>query len=92
MLKRLYLYRFKFNKQQMNVKTFYRKWCKIRSKKINLRTNEERNKQWTNLLTGFRPGDKKFWKLSRNLRWKGSNKIPTLLVGNIVLITDLEKV
>lgn len=39
----------------------------------------------------MRPGDKRFWTLSRKLRGKRKNQIPFLINGNVKLITDKEK-
>lgn len=39
----------------------------------------------------MKPGDKRFWSLSRNLRGKRKNQIPNLLHGTHKLISDEEK-
>lgn len=70
---------------------FYEQCTKFLNKIINKRINSERNRKWSNLLENMKPGDKRFWKLSRSLRGKRKNQIPHLEVGNDKLISDAEK-
>lgn len=72
-------------------RSFYKQWCKFLSRRIDEKINAIRNKEWSNLLENMRPGDKRFWKVSRSLRCKGKKNIPHLTNGNIRFISDSEK-
>ena len=61
------------------------------NKIIDRRLNSERNIKWSNLLCKMKPGDKRFWSLSRSLRGKRKNQICTLEDGQDKLIADREK-
>lgn len=70
---------------------FYGQCTKFLNKIIDRRINSEKNKKWSDLLSKLKPGDKRFWKLSRNLRGKRRNQIPHLEDGHNKLISDEEK-
>lgn len=70
---------------------FYKQCVSFLSHSINKRINDERNRKWSSLLENLRPGDKKFWSLSRSLRGKRRQNISHLMENNIKVITDPEK-
>lgn len=70
---------------------FYKQCAKFLSKFIDKKLNLDRNKKWSNLLEHMKPGDKRFWKISRSLRCKSKRRIPHLMDGSTKLIADVEK-
>lgn len=50
-----------------------------------------RNNKWNNLLKNMKPGDKKFWAASKNLRGKTNSFTTKLIVNNTTVITPEEK-
>lgn len=71
--------------------SFYDQCSSFLSGVINQKISKDRNNKWTSLLTSMKPGDKRFWTISRSLRGKRKNQIPHLMeVGNKI-ISDSEK-
>ncbi|KAI8126988.1 putative RNA-directed DNA polymerase from transposon X-element [Lucilia cuprina] len=70
---------------------FYKQYSRFLSKLIDENINTERNRKWSALLSQLKPGDKSFWRISRNLRAKGQTKIPHLNVGITKIISDSGK-
>lgn len=50
-----------------------------------------RNDKWNQLLSKLKPGDKSFWKISRNLRGKHNSNIPYFIEGSRKIVADYEK-
>ncbi|KAL5278765.1 hypothetical protein ACFFRR_003406 [Megaselia abdita] len=50
-----------------------------------------RNDKCNNLLKNLKPGDKKFWSISKQLRGKSNKFTAKLKVDNLILITPEEK-
>lgn len=69
----------------------YEQIIKFLNKFINRQINALRNQKWANLLEHLKPGDKRFWKISRSLRRKNKQNIPYLTDGINKLLTDDEK-
>lgn len=70
---------------------FYSQCVTFLSYSIDKRISAERNSKWSNLLHHLKPGDKKFWKISRSLRCKGKHNLPHLMNHNHKVVSDTEK-
>jgi len=64
----------------------------LANKQIDKAVHEDRNDNWSQMLSNLPPGDKKFWRIAKVIRGKHSNKVGKLRDGDIDLFTDEEKV
>lgn len=62
------------------------------NKLIDKAVNEDRNENWSQMLSNLPTGDKKFWRITKAIRGKHSNKIGQLRDGDKDLFTNDEKV
>lgn len=73
------------------LKSFYKRILNNINKMIAEHVKMDKNTKWSDLLVNLKPGDKKFWRISRSLRGKLNRLIPVLKYNTNKLTTDIEK-
>lgn len=81
----------KHQRANADEKLFYKSLLAQANQLIKKRIDCNSNKKWNELLSKMKPGDKRFWSASKNLRGK-NNKFPAkLIVDDTAIITPEDK-